>query len=89
MQLLFRKERRMKKNENEWSISCGCHTYVTLYYNEKFVKCFDNDMHYMEDIIKAIETRTKMKFQDIPIKGSKEDFNGLRFLNGGFKKNWL
>lgn len=46
-------------------------------------------MEYMERIIEKIEKRTQMKFNEIPIAGSKEDFNGLRFLHGGFRYNWL
>lgn len=82
----------MNKTENTkcpWSMRCGSHTYITLYWNDKFIFCLDNDMHYMENIIEAIEKRTQMKFEEIPIIGSKEDFNGLRFLAGGFKYNWL
>ena len=82
----------MNKTENTkcpWSMRCGSHTYITLYWNDKFIFCLDNDMHYMENIIEAIEKRTQMKFNEIPIIGSKEDFNGLRFLAGGFKYNCL
>lgn len=82
----------MNKTENTkcpWSMRCGSHTYITLYWNDKFIFCLDNDMYYMENIIEAIEKRTQMKFNEIPIIGSKEDFNGLRFLAGGFKYNWI
>jgi len=72
-----------------YSIKCKGHTYVSLFWEDKFIHCFDNDMEYMEDIIKAIEKRTRMTFKDIPIQGTKEDFNGLRFRVGGFKKDWL
>ena len=43
---------------------------------------------YVEDIILAIEKRTGLNFQDIAIKGSKDDFRGLRFFNGGWKRNF-
>ena len=74
-----------------WSIRCSSHTYVTLMYDGKFVICLDNDTQYMELIINYVEKRTQLKFTDIPILGSIEDFDGLRFLNGGFKKGyeWL
>ena len=83
-----------------WSMECGCHTYITLYYNGRFVRCFDNDLHivnsqkdeyYTEHIIEAIERRTRMKITDIPIIGHVEDFDGMRFLHAGFKKGaeWL
>ena len=29
-----------------------------------------------------------MNFQDIPIKGSKDDFQGLIFFNGGWKRDF-
>ena len=29
-----------------------------------------------------------MNFQDIPIKGFKEDFQGLRFFKGGWKRDF-
>lgn len=83
-----------------WSMECSSHTYLTLFYDDKFVHCYDNDRHhddprkdeyYTEHIIDSIEKRTRMKVTDIPIRGSIEDFDGMRFLNGGFKKghDWL
>ena len=69
-----------------YTIRCACHTYVTLEWNNKFVACYDNDMQYMEEIIEKIEKRTRMKFAEIPRKGYTQDFDGLRFLHGGFKK---
>ena len=71
-----------------YTIRCGGHIYVTLEWNDKFINCFDNDMMYAEDIILAIEKRTGLKFQDISIKGNKDDFRGLRFFNGGWKRNF-
>lgn len=74
-----------------YSIKCTGHTYITLEWNDQFIKCYDNDMTYMEDIIEAIEKRTRMKFTDIPRKSDIQSFDGLRFLHGGFKKgaDWL
>lgn len=83
-----------------WSMECSGHNYLTLYFNGKFVHCFDNnvfrdnpekDEYYTEHIIAAIEKRTRMKITDIPIIGCVEDFDGMRFLHGGFKKGseWL
>lgn len=69
-----------------YSIKCTCHIYVTLEWNDQFVRCYDNDMTYMEDIIADIEKRTHQKFSEIHRKGCIEDFDGLRFLVGGFKK---
>lgn len=69
-----------------YTIRCSCHTYVTLEWNNKFVRCYDNDMEYMEDIIAAIEKRTHQKFNEIARRGNIQDFDGLRFRNGGFKK---
>lgn len=85
---------------NGYSIKCSGHNYVTLYYNGEFVHCFDNDLYsdneredeyFTEHIIATIEKRTGMKITEIPIIGKVEDFDGLRFLNGGFKKgsDWL
>ena len=72
----------------EYAIRCGGCTYVTLEWNDKFLKFFDNDMMYAEDIILAVEKRTGMNFKDISIKGNKEDFRGLRFFNGGWKRSF-
>lgn len=69
-----------------YAIKCTSHTYVSLYWGDKFIHCYDNDMEYMENIIAAIEKRTRLQFRDIPRMGSISDFDGLRFLNGGFKK---
>lgn len=71
-----------------YSIRCGGHTYITLEYNDKFILCLDNGMQYAEEMIYKIEKRTGMKFQDIQIKGGKDDFSGLRFFNGGWKRDF-
>ena len=83
-----------------WSMECSSHNYLTLFYDDKFIHCYDNcvqnddprrDEYYTEHIIASIEKRTMMKITDIPIKGSVETFDGMRFLYGGFKKgcDWL
>lgn len=83
-----------------WSMKCSCHTYITLYYDGKFMYCFDNDLHsvnllkdeyYVEHIIEAIEKRTQLKVTDIPIIGRIEDFDGMRFLHKGATRGseWL
>lgn len=71
-----------------YSIRCNCHIYITLNWNGQFLFCLDNDSFYAEEMIYQIEKRTGMKFQDIPIEGSKDDFRGLRFFNGGWKRNF-
>lgn len=72
-----------------FTIRCSCHTYITLEYDGKFVFCLDNDMMYAEEMIYEIEKRTRMNFQDIPVVGMKEDdFSGLRFFNGGWKRDF-
>lgn len=87
-------------DKQRWSMKCGCHIYITLFYDGKFVHCYDNDCfaeneknndYYMEYVIEKIEKRTGLKITDINIIGDVEDFDGLRFLNGGFKKGceWL
>ena len=72
--------------KDNYTIRCNCHTYVTLEWNGNFIFCLDNDMMYMETIIEKVEKRTGMKFSEIHVKGNDQDFDGLRFLNGGFKK---
>lgn len=71
-----------------YTIRCGSHTYITLEYNGKFIFCLDNDVMYAEEMIYNIEKRTGTDFKDIQIKGNKEDFDGLRFFNGGWKRNF-
>lgn len=73
---------------NKYTIRCGGHNYITLEWNDTFIFCLDNDMMYAEEIIAKIEQRTQMNFSDIEIKGSKEDFQGLRFFNGGWKRKF-
>ena len=71
-----------------FSIRCGSHTYITLEYNDQFIFCLDNDIMKAEEMIYRIEKRTGMKFQDIPIKGSKYDFSGLLFFRGGWTRDF-
>lgn len=75
------------KNEG-FTIKCTGHTYITLEWNDKFIFCLDNDMTYAEEMIFEIEKRTRMDFKDIPIKGRKDDFSGLRFFTGGWKRDF-
>ena len=83
------------KNANGYWMYCSSHNYITLMHGDDFIHCYDNnlysdderkDEYYTEHIIKSIERRTGIKFNDIPIKGKIEDFDGLRFLCGGFRK---
>lgn len=39
-------------------------------------------------MIHEIQKRTGTNFQDISIKGRKDDFSGLRFFNGGWKRDF-
>ena len=71
-----------------YTIRCGGHNYITLEWNDKFIFCLDNDIIPAEEMIYQIEKRTGMNFQDIPIKGSKDDFRGLIFFNGGWKRDF-
>lgn len=71
-----------------YTLRCGCHNYVTLEYDGKLIFCLDNDMHYAEEIIYMVESRTNMRFIDIPIMGRAKDFDGLRFFNGGWKRKF-
>lgn len=72
----------------EFTIECAVHTYITLKWNGQFIFCLDNDLIYAEEMIYKIEKRTQLSFRDIPIIGNKDDFNGLRFFNGGWKRDF-
>ena len=77
--------------DNRYSLRCDGHNYVTLSWDGRFIFCLDNDLLRMEEIISAVEKRTKTKFQDIQRKNSDDQaWDGLRF-NSGFKKaaEWL
>ena len=71
-----------------YTIKCSYHTYITLEFDGKFNFCLDNDMMYAEEMIHRIEKRTHMNFQDIPKDCSNDDFQGLRFFNGGWKRDF-
>ena len=45
-------------------------------------------MMYAEEMIYKIEKRTGVDFRNIKKKGQKEDFTGLRFFNGGWKRDF-
>ena len=72
----------------KYTIRCDLHTYITLEFDGKSILCLDNDMMYAEEMICKIEKRAGMNFKDITIKGRKDDFQGLRFLNGGCKRDF-
>lgn len=78
----------MEKKICEYTIECNNHNFVTLKWNERFIFCFDNYLMYAEEIIYEIEKRARINFREIPIKGVKEDFQGLRFFNGGWKRDF-
>lgn len=71
-----------------YTISCSGHKYVTLEYDDNFIFCLDNDCMKAEEIIYEVEKRTGKAFRDIPIKGIEDDFNGLGFFNGGWRRNF-
>lgn len=87
---------RLNKNldvnmDKGYSLRCSGHTYVTLSWNGRFICCLDNDMLRMEEIIAAVEKRTRMKFEDIRRENSdNQDWDGLNFQTG-YKKSseWL
>ena len=77
--------------DNRYSLKCDGHNYVTLSWDGRFIFCLDNDLLRMEEIISAVEKRTRMRFQDIRRENSGDQaWDGLRF-NSGFKKaaEWL
>lgn len=78
----------MIMNKEGFTIRCGSHTYITLECDGKFIFCLNNDFMKAEEMIYTIEKITGMVFQDIPIKGSKDDFQGLLFFNGGWKRDF-
>lgn len=76
----------MKKDG--YTIRCCCHTYVTLEFNGKFIFCLDDGIIRAEEMIYKIEEKTGMDFKDIKIIGDKDDFQGLSFYNGGWKRDF-
>lgn len=77
-----------ERKEKGYTIRCGGYKYITLEYDGKFIFCLDNDLIRAEEMIYLIEKRTGMNFKDIPINGKKDDFNGLSFFNGGWKRDF-
>ena len=71
-----------------YSIRCSGHNYITLEHDDKFLMCLDNDLMKAEEMIHCIQKKAGMKFREIPINGSREDFNGLVFFNGGWKRDF-
>lgn len=71
-----------------YTIRCSGHNYITLEHGGEFVFCLDNDIMKAEAMIYEVERRTGMRFQEIPIKGSREDFRGLAFSNGGWRRDF-
>lgn len=53
--------------------------YVSLYFKEQFLHCYDNCSEYGEEIMAEIEKRTGMNFYDIPVEMPR-DFEEFRFL---------
>ena len=81
-----------KKGRSIWKdIQSNAQVTHTSHLNGMISSSSAMTMTYMEDIIEAIEKRTRMKFTDIPRKSDIQSFDGLRFLHGGFKKgaDWL
>ena len=70
---------------DDFWIECKHHEYVTLYYGNQFIRCFDNSTYKAEEIIEMIEKRTRKKFSELPIAGKKEDFQGLTWSAYGWK----
>lgn len=68
----------------EFWMECKHHEYVTLYYGNQFIHCYDNSTYNAEEIIERIEKRTRKKFSELPISGKKEDFQGLTWLTYGW-----
>ena len=71
-----------------FTIECGARNSISVEQDGEFIFCLDNGMIYAEEMIFEIEKRTGMDFRDIPIKGNKDDFNGLRFFNGGWERDF-
>lgn len=52
--------------------------YVSLYWGDRFLNCYDNCLYDGEEIMEKIEKRTRMKFYDIPVEMDR-GFTGFRF----------
>lgn len=71
-----------------YTVHCGGHNYLTLECDGAFVFCLDNCLMYAEDMIRKVEGETGMDFRDIRILGRRDDFQGLRFRHGGWKRDF-
>ena len=75
--------------KDEWTMRRSGHNYITLEWNGRFVFCLDNDMMYAEEMIYKIGKRTGVRILVmIKMEGHREDFTGLRFFNGGWKRDF-
>ena len=63
----------------KYKLTIRNNTYLSLYYREQFIHCYDNCTKYGEEIMAEIEKRTGMNFYDIPVEMPR-DFTGFRFL---------
>lgn len=63
---------------NNYKLVIKDNIYVSLYWGDKFIYCYDNDCEYGEEIIRKIEKRTGMNFYDIPVEMAR-DYTGFRF----------
>ena len=55
---------------------------------DPLVFCLDNCLMYAEDMIRKVEDETGMDFRNIRILGRRDDFQGLRFRHGGWKRDF-
>ena len=76
------------RKKTGYTIHCGGHNYLTLERDGAFVFCLDNCLMYAEDMIRKVEGETGMDFRDIKILGRRDDFQGLRFRHGGWKRDF-
>ena len=76
------------RKKTGYTVHCGGHNYLTLECNGVFVFCLDNCLMYAEDMIRKVEDETGMDFRDIQILGRRDDFHGLRFRHGGWKRDF-
>lgn len=68
---------------NDWKVEAKHHTYINLYYGEKLIYCFDNDILRFSFIKSAIENRTKINWEDIDKHGELNGFG--EYGNSGEK----
>lgn len=48
-----------------WSMKCSGHNYITLFYDGKFVHCFDNDLHIENAQLEGQVTDTQMALVEV------------------------